>query len=325
VSLSSVEKALPLVEGLQRGFAGGLVQVLAAQQQHGIARLHSHDLQGNGMVVAEATSFAIHSVVLRQPCESISLGFWLYGTADVHSASQGKSTTSGPGLLYCLLPGQSLELFTRSPSCQWVHITIESHRLDTGGQDLGDLTVRAKGLCDRLKPEAPFLTGILQRFLRSSGDEGQPGQQAQRQALEQVVVTHVAAALHRPKPAKAGNQQPTDPLVRSRQAEHVRQALNHLEQHYASPLNLQTISSACGVSPRTLQAAFLQDVGYSPMQALQTIRLTKLHQNLHAGISVAQSCEAVGLRMSGRLAGLYQARFGELPRETLMRARSNQD
>ena len=60
------------------------------------------------------------------------------------------------------------------------------------------------------------------------------------------------------------------------------------------------------------------------MQALQTIRLTQLHQRLYDGMPVAQSCEAVGLRMSGRLAGLYQARFGELPRETLMRARSNQ-
>ena len=164
----------------------------------------------------------------------------------------------------------------------------------------------------------------MQRFLRSSGERGEAVQQAQCQALEQVVLTHVAAALHRPTPAEAGNQQPTDPLMRSRQAEHVKQTLSYLEQHYASPLNLQTISSACGVSPRTLQAAFLQDVGYSPMQALQTIRLTKLHQNLHAGLSVAQSCEAVGLRMSGRLAGLYQARFGELQRETLMRSRSNQ-
>ncbi len=324
MSVPLAVKALPLAEVLQRSFAGGLVQALAKQQQHGIARLDSQDVKGEWMVAAKITSFAIHCVVLRQPCQSISLGFWLYGTAEVQSASEVKTSQSGPGLLYCLLPGQSMQLFARSPSCQWIHITIENRSLDAEGKDLGDITVVAKDLCDRLKPDAPFLTGILQRYLHSSCDGVQPGQRAQRLALEQVVLTHVAAALHQPKQAKPGRKQEPDALVPSRQAEHVKQALIYMEQHYASPLNLQTISNACGVSPRTLQAAFLQDVDYSPMQALQTIRLTKLHQNLHTGMSVSQSCEAVGLRMSGRLAGLYQAQFGELPRDTLMRARSNQ-
>ena len=113
----AAKKALPVSDALQRSFAGGLIQVLSDQQQHGIARPHSQALKSEGMLAAEVTSFAIHSLVLRQPCESLSVGFWLYGVADVHSASQGKSTQSGSGLLYCLLPGQSIELFEIRP--QW--------------------------------------------------------------------------------------------------------------------------------------------------------------------------------------------------------------
>lgn len=276
------------------------------------------------MVVAELTGLAIHSLLLQQPCGTISLGFWLYGTSTVHSASKDITRQSGAGLLYYLQPGQSIELATNSPSCQWIHLTLELRTLRLYSQALEDSREDHSGLLDRLKPEAPFLTSILQRVLRSSSDGDQSAKKAQRQALEQVLFTHVASALQPSKPARPSPEKLSDVVSRSRQAEHVELALIYMEQHYASCLNLQTISGACGVSARALQAAFFQRVGYSPMQALQTIRLTQLHQSLCAGIAVAQSCEAAGLRMSGRLASIYRARFGELPRETLMRARSNQ-
>lgn len=316
--------ALVLTPSLRRAFAGSLVQLCTDRKQQHLAKLDSRDVQGAAMVVAELTGLAIHSLLLQQPCGTISLGFWLYGTSAVHSASKDITRQSGAGLLYYLQPGQRIELATNSPSCQWIHLTLELRTLRLYSQALEDSREDHSGLLDRLKPEAPFLTSILQRVLRSGSNGDQSAQNVQRQALEQVLFTHVASALQPSKPAQPSLENSSEAVSRSKQAQHVELALTYMEQHYASHLNLQTISGTCGVSARTLQATFLQRVGYSPMQALQTIRLTQLHRSLREGIPVAQSCEAAGLRMSGHLASIYRARFGELPRETLMRGRNNQ-
>lgn len=327
MTAQAARTALPLSTSLQRAFSDGLLQILAAPEQRSLARLDSHDRQGQALVAAELISFAVTSMTLRQPHSRISLGLWLYGNATWRRTNETSASQARPNLLYALLPGQAMELMFQCPACKWIHVTLECSAIDRYSVALGNNRPVYTDLQRLLQPEAAFLINILQGFLNRSVESGQHEEalRAQCLALEQVVFTHVASALLPPKKAdKTTNQEARTTITRSRQAEHVEWALSYLDQNYASPLNLQTLSGACGVSARTLQAAFLEVVGYSPMQALQTIRLTHLHKQICEGLPVNESCSAVGLRMSGRLSALYRDRFGELPRETLMRARSNQ-
>lgn len=87
------------------------------------------------------------------------------------------------------------------------------------------------------------------------------------------------------------------------------------------PLSLASISQACGVSSRTLQAAFALHHPLSPMETLQQLRLQKLRDALRRGQgSVRQACDAVGLRFSGRTAQAYRRLFAELPSQTQRQA-----
>jgi AraC family ethanolamine operon transcriptional activator len=86
------------------------------------------------------------------------------------------------------------------------------------------------------------------------------------------------------------------------------------------------VCHAVGVSERALRYAFDDLLGISPIQYLTMLRLCTACKNLslsdisrHSVKSVALSC---GLWDLSRFAGQYRDLFGELPRDTLMRAPS---
>jgi AraC-like DNA-binding protein len=319
-----MRRALPLPDELQQALGGCLIQAQVDESQRGFAKLNYRHGRGVAVVITELTSFAVHSLTLQQPSSTLSLGFWLHGVVTLKSPREPMLSQSGEGLLYCLKPGQCLELISQSPSAQWLHLSLHLQTLQHYTQSLGKTRPSLSGLLEGLKQDAGFLVRVMQRFLSVACTGDLALRPAQQQALEQVLCTHVAGALLNTSEREITSTEKRTDRPPSRAADYVELAINYLELNYQRPLNLQVISGACGVSARTLQAAFLQCVGYSPMQALQRIRLTHLYKLICLGRSVSESCDAVGLRMSGRLSALYQARFGELPRETLMRSRSSQ-
>lgn len=216
-------------------------------------------------------------------------------------------------LSYVRLPGESLQCRISSPKAQgWlVHLPVsalEQEFVAQGGQhpDLASLRLS-------LAPVEGYLLASAERLLALAS---QASASASRPALclQRSLLSVVASCLRELDASNA--------IVEARPGSaHLRQALAFLEEHHQEPLTLVAISRACGVSSRTLQAAFALHHGTTPMEALLQLRLQKLRQLLLRGqTSVRQSCVLVGLSFSGRMAQAYRRLFAELPSQTLRQA-----
>lgn len=102
-------------------------------------------------------------------------------------------------------------------------------------------------------------------------------------------------------------------------AYYVRRAVDFVQSTLHDALTLDDIAAAAQVHPRTLQAAFKQQMGCTPMQFLRNIRLDQARyfllqrqKRLHVG-QIAYDC---GYTHLGRFSRDYRARFGQTPRET---------
>ncbi|KAB1644843.1 helix-turn-helix transcriptional regulator [Gulosibacter chungangensis] len=88
-----------------------------------------------------------------------------------------------------------------------------------------------------------------------------------------------------------------------------------------APISLETLAAVSGVSGRTLQNAFRDSIGQSPMQYQLTLRLSKVREVLqHAesgSVQIADIARRYGFSHLGRFAAQYAREFGERPSDTL--------
>ena len=110
------------------------------------------------------------------------------------------------------------------------------------------------------------------------------------------------------------------PVVTARLAT-VRAAIDVIESEPQAPLTLSLLAQRCGVGPRTLQKAFQQHLGMSPMEYVRDVRLRRAHEELRTADPVAESVAAVARRWGfahlGRFAAAHEAKFGQKPLRTL--------
>jgi AraC-like DNA-binding protein len=101
----------------------------------------------------------------------------------------------------------------------------------------------------------------------------------------------------------------------------VRNALDLIESRPQEALTLSLIAQRCEVSPRTLQKAFQQHLGISPMEYLRNVRLRRAHEELRAAdpfdASVASVARRWGFGHLGRFAAAHEAKYGQTPLRTL--------
>jgi AraC family ethanolamine operon transcriptional activator len=94
---------------------------------------------------------------------------------------------------------------------------------------------------------------------------------------------------------------------------------NHLSDRFG----VVELSSAVGVSTRTLQYAFQEELGHTPMAEAKRLRLRELRQLLKQPdlqlCSIAALMEASGLLACGATAADYRQWCGESPRQTRQR------
>lgn len=89
-------------------------------------------------------------------------------------------------------------------------------------------------------------------------------------------------------------------------------------------LSVQALASRCGVSVRTLQENFRQFAGTTPSEWWRGYRLERVRKALsesRPGVGVTETATAYGFFHLGRFAKQYRSQFGEMPSETLRRAR----
>ena len=102
----------------------------------------------------------------------------------------------------------------------------------------------------------------------------------------------------------------------------VRRAQEFMSSHAMAPLSITDVCQNLGLSARSLQQAFQQHTGQSPMAFLRDVRLDRVHAALtHADaqcpLSVSQVAAQYCFLHMGHFAANYRLRFGELPTQTL--------
>ncbi|KQU64847.1 AraC family transcriptional regulator [Aminobacter sp. DSM 101952] len=98
---------------------------------------------------------------------------------------------------------------------------------------------------------------------------------------------------------------------------HLKRAEEFIRAHAALPIGLHEIAGAAGVAPRTLQLAYRNAFGISPLRALTRERMRRARFDLVATeATVTDVALKWGFTHFGRFAAEYRHEFGELPRET---------
>ncbi len=102
----------------------------------------------------------------------------------------------------------------------------------------------------------------------------------------------------------------------------VRAACDHIERNLATDLSVAAIADAAGVSVRTLQHQFSEDLdqtitGYVRNRRLERVRAELADAAPGAGVTVTAVASRWGFAHLGRFAVTYRERFGESPSVTL--------
>lgn len=117
----------------------------------------------------------------------------------------------------------------------------------------------------------------------------------------------------------------TEELTSRRQPVHprrVQRALDLIHEQPGAHLTSADLAEAAGTNVRSLQQAFREHLGVSPMAYLRSVRLTGAHDQLVAaapddGVTVTSVAHAWGFVHVSRFAHEYRKRFGEPPSTTL--------
>lgn len=172
--------------------------------------------------------------------------------------------------------------------------------------------------------ESPAGKGLLRciEFVRAEWDEG--GILARngdsRRQLESMILTNLLVAATGPHQRLL--EQPDD----TPQPGALRSALDYIHDHARELPTLTDLTDAAGVSARTLQLHFLNNLGCTPSQYLRDMRLRAARDELlhprSAEVTVTDAAAAWGFYNLGRFSSLYKSVYGESPSETLRQSRN---
>jgi AraC family ethanolamine operon transcriptional activator len=136
--------------------------------------------------------------------------------------------------------------------------------------------------------------------------------------VEEYVLTGVCLAL-----AQSRGRPHRTPLASRNHWRYVRKVRGYLEDHrLAEALSLKTLCQLTGVGARTLNTAFQEVTGDSPMRFIKRRRLNAARHALSTGEAESVKSAALdhGFWHLGRFAHEYRNLFGERPSKTLSRA-----
>jgi transcriptional regulator GlxA family with amidase domain len=110
-------------------------------------------------------------------------------------------------------------------------------------------------------------------------------------------------------------------LTRQAHSRVVQFAEDYALSHTAEPLYVTDLCEAAGVSERTLQYAFRQVMGMTPVAYLRRLRLHRVRHALRTATQASTTVTTEALRWGfwhfGDFSRAYRSCFGELPSDTL--------
>ncbi|MEO0572293.1 MAG: AraC family transcriptional regulator [Bacteroidota bacterium] len=119
-------------------------------------------------------------------------------------------------------------------------------------------------------------------------------------------MTYYEEELRRIKAAVFGNQGQIDTVIGVR---------NYIDRNYENELSLELLSRARFVSKFHLIRLFKRYYGITPRQYLIDRRIAKSKKHLESGMSVTETCFAVGFKSLGSFSMLFKAKTGKSPFE----------
>lgn len=139
--------------------------------------------------------------------------------------------------------------------------------------------------------------------------------------LEQDLVSRILAAVELPSTETSRPALPLRRLALDR-------ALDYLRETDVSTLPMAELCAAARASQRTLEYAFRETYGLGPLAFLRRWRFHRARRELlftvSADVTVTDVAHSIGFWHLGRFATEYRRLFGELPSETLRRARATE-
>jgi transcriptional regulator GlxA family with amidase domain len=94
---------------------------------------------------------------------------------------------------------------------------------------------------------------------------------------------------------------------------HLRRARDLMDRDYAKPLDVPTMASAALMSPAHFSRRFRAAYGETPYSYLMTRRIERAKAFLRQGMSVTDTCWAVGCTSLGSFSSRFTEIVGETP------------
>lgn len=93
----------------------------------------------------------------------------------------------------------------------------------------------------------------------------------------------------------------------------LRRARDHMDRHYAAPLDVPAMARAALMSPAHFSRKFRAAYGETPYAYLMTRRIERAKALLRQGMSVTDTCIAVGATSLGSFSSRFTEIVGETP------------
>jgi AraC-like DNA-binding protein len=95
---------------------------------------------------------------------------------------------------------------------------------------------------------------------------------------------------------------------------HLRRARDHIDRHYAAPLDLDQLAAVAGVSKYHFVRCFEATYGETPLRYVTRRRIERAQDLLrHANLTVTEICMAVGFAGLGSFSARFRELVGESP------------
>ncbi len=95
---------------------------------------------------------------------------------------------------------------------------------------------------------------------------------------------------------------------------HLRRARDHIDRHFAEPIDLESLAAVAGISRFHFQRLFTATYGVSPAAHLSQRRVERAQDLLRAtNLTVTEVCHAVGFSSLGSFSSRFRQLVGETP------------
>ena len=282
------------------------------------AGLNGQSFSGEAITLVQMEAQGLSKILIRNHADRISFGIADHGQC--RGTAGGRDFRLIPKrIAFMLLPREVLALQVSSPRIGGlvlqlpVELLLEECKLhEIDDPDLLSLE-------DTIPGHESLLLACAQQLLDLAGQPESPARSRMVSPLEASILSLLASLVGSEKTTRRSSGAAAV-AAEHPQAVHVQTALAYLEANLSESITLTDLCKACSISARTLQMAFQTVMNRTPLQVLQEMRLTRLRQLLQQRMDVRSACTQTGLQPTGRMAANYKRMFGELPRQTRIKA-----